>query len=226
MYLVARSFPGRFDECWFDPEFWGELASPVTEGGRGSAWFVNSGAGKLVLRHFCRGGLPGRFIQRDYLFIRERAVRSFAEFRLLDELFRRGFPVPEPVAAGYRKRGLLVYQAALLMRCIAGAAPLAGFPSAQHEALWRQAGACVRCFHDAGVCHADLNCMNILVANNKVYLIDFDRGRIIAASSGERWKAANIRRLERSVQKCLIAVPADTREHLWQSFLAGYRKGQ
>jgi len=221
-YLVARSFQKRFREEWFDPGFWDDNAVPVTQGGRGAAWFIRSEAGDLVLRHFCRGGVPGRLVHRDYIFSTEDAVRSFAEFRLLHLLFHKGFPVPEPVAAGYTRRGLLFYQASLIMRRIPGARPLLEFASIEQAAVWQAAGACVRSFHDAGVFHADLNCMNILVADGVVYLIDFDRGRMMPAVGDDRWKASNINRLARSIRKCLGNLDIPQRERLWQQFLDGY----
>ncbi|RBP29117.1 3-deoxy-D-manno-octulosonic acid kinase [Marinobacter pelagius] len=218
---MARSFQNRFREEWFDPRFWGDNAVPVTKGGRGSAWFIRSKSGGLVLRHFCRGGVPGRFIRREYVYTRADAVRSFVEFRLLHKLFRKGLPVPEPVAAGYSRRGQLFYHASIIIRRIPGARPLAEFASASCVSSWRDAGACVRRFHDAGVFHADLNCMNILVADN-VYLIDFDRGRLMPAGKGDDWKTSNISRLERSVNKTLADLDAPLREQLWQAFLDGY----
>lgn len=219
---MAYPFISQFSEEWFDPLFWGELAVPVTKGGRGSAWFVSSSAGDFVLRRFSRGGLPGRFIGREYVFTREDAVRSFSEFRLLDTLFRTGYPVPEPVAAGYKRHAGLFYYAALVIRRIPGAVPLAGFTSGQCLKTWQAAGTCVRRFHDAGVCHADLNCMNILVAADKVYLIDFDRGKFMPPGQSDYWKALNINRLQRSVGKCLKEVDDQVRSRLWQAFLDGY----
>lgn len=219
--LVADSVRDQFQPAWFDPQFWGQNATPVTAGGRGSAWFVASAAGELVLRHFCRGGLPGRFISRDYLYLGSDAVRSFAEFRLLHRLFRDGFPVPEPVAAEFHRQGLLFYQASIIIRRIPGAQPLSEFTSDTCTETWRDAGACVRRFHDAGVYHADLNCMNILVAD-QVYLIDFDRGRQMYGSSADNWKADNVSRLERSVKK-LRGLKTGLRKTLWNAFLDGYR---
>lgn len=218
---MARAFRSEFRVEWFDPDFWGAKAEPVTAGGRGSAWFVSSAVADLVLRHFCRGGLPGRFIRRDYIYAGIDAVRSIAEFRLLHDLFHQGFPVPEPVAAGFRRRGLLFYRAALIVRRIHGARPLCAFASADWMETWRAAGACVRRFHDAGIYHADLNCMNILVTD-RVYLIDFDRGRVMPSASNDRWKTANINRLERSVNKLLGNVDQGLRDNLWQGFLEGY----
>lgn len=221
-YLVSSPFRAAFREAWFDPEFWGSLAGPVTRGGRGAAWFVSAPTGDFVLRHFCRGGLPGRFIRRDYVFTRADAVRSFAEFQLLFRLREQGLPVPEPIAAGYRKRGPLLYRAALIIRRIPGARPLADFAGEDQEPVWTAAGQCIRRFHDASVFHADLNCLNILVAD-EVYLIDFDRGRIVTAQDTSDWRQANLNRLRRSVDKCLGHLDHQRRDWLWNRLLTGYR---
>lgn len=220
-YLVSQIAEETFREEWFNPAFWGEQAVLVTQGGRGAAWFIQAPCGELVLRHFCRGGLPGRFVRRSYVFTRVEAVRSFAEFWLLNHLRTKGLPVPEPIAAGYRMRGPLLYNASLIIRRVPGAKPLTDYVSASGVEIWHSAGNCVRRFHNAGVNHADLNCMNILVAD-QVYLIDFDRGRVMPEQAGEGWKKSNIRRLERSVKKCLGQLDGNLREQLWQGFLAGY----
>ena len=222
-YLVASSYQQAFLEDWFDPGFWGARAEKVTEGGRGAAWFIGFVSGDLVLRHFCRGGLPGRIIRRDYLYTGADAVRSFVEFRLLNKLHQAGLPVPKPVAAGFWRRGQIFYHASIIIQRIPGARPLSGFASIPDLDTWRAAGACIRRFHDARVFHADLNCMNILVSD-QVYLIDFDRGRMMTDRAGDGWKASNISRLERSVHKCLAAsLDMGQRGQLWQALLDGYQ---
>ena len=223
-FLVSRTFQRQFREEWFDPVFWGARAAPVTRGGRGSAWFLRLDSGDLVLRHFRRGGVPGRFVRRGYLFTHADAVRSFAEFRLLDSLRQMGLPVPEPVAAGYQRDGSIFYRAAIIVRRIPGAKPLSEFASSANLGCWQSAGMCVRRFHDANVFHADLNLMNILVSD-QVYLIDFDRGKIMPSAARSGWKESNINRLERSVNKCLADLEVGLKAQLWEAFLKGYRGG-
>jgi 3-deoxy-D-manno-octulosonic acid kinase len=221
-YLVASSYQQAFLEDWFDPEFWGSRAEKVTAGGRGAAWFIGFESGDLVLRHFCRGGLPGRLLRRDYLYTGTDAVRSFAEFRLLNKLHQKGLPVPKPVAGSFWRRGQIFYHASIIIQRIPGARPLSEFASISHLDKWHAAGVCVRRFHDAKVFHADLNCTNILVGN-EIWLIDFDRGRIMADRSGDGWKASNISRLKRSLDKCLAPVlDMEQQGQLWQALLDGY----
>ncbi|WP_298453317.1 3-deoxy-D-manno-octulosonic acid kinase [uncultured Marinobacter sp.] len=220
---MSSAVKESFREEWFDPDFWGGQAVLITQGGRGAAWFVEGSFGEAVLRHFCRGGLPGRFIRRSYVFTSVDAVRSFAEFRLLNQLLDEGLPVPEPIAAGYRLHGPLFYSASLIIRRIPGAKPISEYVDASSGEIWQAAGACVRRFHNASVNHADLNCMNILVAD-QIYLIDFDRGRIMPEQAGDGWKESNISRLERSTKKCLGQLDDKLREQFWQRFMKGYRE--
>jgi len=56
----------------------------------------------------------------------------------------------------------------------------------------------IRQFHDAGVYHDDLNAHNILLAEDMIYLIDFDKGDI---RQGKSWKKKNLARLLRSLHK-------------------------
>lgn len=224
--LVSTPWKDAFSSDWLMPEHWGQQAEPVTSGGRGSAWFIEAGTLSAVLRHFSRGGLPRHLIEKHYLFTGRQRVRSVAEFLLLHELAERGLPVPRPIACGYRLRGRLAYQAAILMERIPGARPLSDFARVEDRQVWQKAGACIRRFHDAGVYHADLNCMNILVAD-QVYLIDFDRGALEPKGAGRApWKQKNLDRLLRSVNKCLADIDDADREVLWQELLTGYGQSE
>src|SRR5688500_17177149 len=73
----------------------------------------SSGGTRWVLRHYRRGGLMAKLSQDSYLWTGSNRTRSFAEWRLLAELRRRGLPVPAPIAA-YYSRGLLTYRADLI----------------------------------------------------------------------------------------------------------------
>ena len=100
------NLPPGAAESLFDPGFWrrrGELIA-VT-GGRGSAWFIASGAQQWALRHFRRGGFMARLWQDGYVWAGEERVRAFAEWRLLQALWQQGLPVPQPVAARYDRSG-------------------------------------------------------------------------------------------------------------------------
>lgn len=193
--------PARMQQAsaeWFDPAWWGDRAAPVSAGGRGAAWFVESPIGSLVLRHYRRGGLAARLSRDRYLWTGERGVRGVAEFRLLREAARRGVPVPVPVATMYRRHGAH-YRAALLMQRIPGARTLAE-QAIEGAAHWEAAGRLVARAHRAGLDHADLNADNILfdIAGD-AHLIDLDRGRLRTPAEG--WRRGNLDRLHRSLIK-------------------------
>lgn len=191
----------------FDRRYWRELGA-LTEvsGGRGSVCFLRTDAGRWVLRHYRRGGLIARFSADRYLWLGAARTRSFAEWRLLAELRRRGLPVPAPIAAGYVRTGL-TYRADLITAELPGARTLAhAMADAKSAPLsadgWRDIGRTIAAFHVHGVHHADLNAHNILLTDAgdppAVHIIDFDRGRIRARGA---WEQQVLGRLRRSLEK-------------------------
>lgn len=219
----AASLLESAGESLFDPDWWrarGELHD--TAAGRGSAWFVAHGADSWVLRHYRRGGLPGRILHDRFLWLGESRVRAFAEWRLTAESFAWGLPVPFPVAARYTRQGLS-YRCDLITRRIVGAQPLSACLTAAPLALpvWRAVGATVARLHIRGVDHADLNAHNILLdPGGAVSVVDFDRGRVRVAGP---WRQRNLARLRRSLLKISRALPVGRfGEPQWHELLQGY----
>ena len=196
--LFDRTQLRQPEPAWFDPAHWGEAAQPVSEGGRGGAWFLQTGAGDAVLRHYLRGGWMAGLSRDGHLWHGIDRVRSFAEFRLLRRLRASKLPVPMPFAAWYRREGLQ-YRAAILMQRLQDVRPLATLAAAG-EAPWGAAGELVARFHRAGLDHADLNAHNILFdGEGRGWMIDFDRSRLRIPATG--WREANLKRLHRSLLK-------------------------
>jgi 3-deoxy-D-manno-octulosonic-acid transferase len=173
-----------------------------TVGGRGSAGFIDHGVHGLVLRHYRRGGLVARVLHDTYLGRTPHRSRAMREFALLMRLRHAALPVPQPVAARMQRVGFARYRADLLIARIPGAMSLAerltrgDRPS---RAVWMAIGETIRKLHDQGVDHVDLNAHNLLIDNHdRVWIIDFDR---CAERPGQHWKAANLSRLRRSLQK-------------------------
>jgi 3-deoxy-D-manno-octulosonic acid kinase len=191
----------------FETGYWREQgALQELAGGRASVAIVTAGtepnAERWVLRHYRRGGFIARFARDSYVWLGEARTRSFAEWRLLAELRRRGLPVPVPIAARY-VRGLLTYRADLITehlpdsRTLADAITGAQLPREQ----WSAIGQTIAAFHREGVHHADLNAHNIMIEHAvapRVYLLDFDRGRIQARGA---WEQDVLARLRRSLEK-------------------------
>jgi 3-deoxy-D-manno-octulosonic acid kinase len=198
------------------------VTGSLRSAGRGNTMIVGDGRHEYVLRRYLRGGLPGRIVKESYIWTGERQTRSFAEWYLLAKLYSLGLPVPRPVAARYVRHGP-VYSADLLTLRIPAIQSLADRIATAPTTLnfWRKVGAQVQRFHGAGVYHADLNAYNVqLGQSDKLFLLDFDRGRI---RSPGHWQQKNIARLHRSLRK----VKQLNRElHFdaanWSEFLDGY----
>jgi 3-deoxy-D-manno-octulosonic acid kinase len=209
---------------WFDPAWWaGKGALNTSGGGRGGVAFLETPVGSCVLRHYHRGGLVAPLLGDRYMWNGRNRSRGFAEFALLAALRERGLPVPAPIAARCVRRGLY-YTADLITRTIEHARTLADIIAARgfDSALAREVGALVARFHAAGVDHADLNAHNILVADGKLWLIDFDRGEI--RGTGTAWKLANLARLKRSLLKVGACDhdEATLDREIWTPLMRGY----
>lgn len=212
----------------FDVDWWRENDALTGQAqGRGSAWFLNSEFGELVLRKYLRGGLMARISHDRYIFTGFSRSRPMREFDMLQQLFCAGLPVPKPAAAYCRSHGLTA-SGALLTHRLRGTRPLCDYfepdnhnaPANHKPELWRQVGQTIRRFHDIGVVHADLNARNILVSDRGVFLIDFDRARL--AMNHQSAYRANLDRLHRSWVKLWPAAGIEQREPSWQQLMQGY----
>jgi len=212
-------------EAAFHPGAWAS-ATPVSgvlrSAGRGNTMIVSDGEHEFVLRHYVRGGLPGRILNDTYLWAGEKNTRSFAEWYLLAKLASRGLPVPRPAAARYCRSGL-IYRADLLTVRIQGVRSLADRIAERpgDQDFWLGIGKGLHQFHEAGVYHADLNAYNIQVdQQDQLHLLDFDRGRILQPGV---WRQKNIARLHRSLQKIkALDERLNFSRQNWNQLLEGY----
>ena len=217
-----RVAPG-LDE--FNVDFWRSRQALSGEAiGRGSAWFVETPNGPVVLRHYLRGGWAAKLSRQDYLFTGISKSRPFREYHILAELFEKGLPVPRPVAALCQHKGFIA-TGAIMTACIASATTLADVVAGSDEisGLWASVGRCIRKFHNAGVWHADLNARNILLDSGfRVYLIDFDKARLQAGKpvNGED----NLNRLKRSLIKFWPVGQQPAMDLAWAELKAAYNE--
>jgi 3-deoxy-D-manno-octulosonic acid kinase len=217
----------QISDAAFAPESWPQrtpVSGTLRSAGRGNTMIVGHGNEEFVLRHYVRGGLPGHIVRDVYVWTGERQTRAFAEWYLLAKLVRMGLPVPRPAAARYLRTGL-IYRADLLTVRVAGIRSLADRISEApgSPVFWTGLGRGVRKFHDAGVFHADLNAYNVQVDGaDRLFLLDFDRGKILPAGV---WQQKTLARLHRSLKK---VKGLDQRIHFtpqnWQELLEGYFK--
>ena len=208
----------------FDPAWWKQRGGAGTRGaGRGNIRHLSDGRSNYLLRHYYRGGLMAR-VSRD-LFLAQRVPdsRAMAEFTLLRALRQHGLPVPRACAALHRKVGLF-YRAEIIVELIPDATDVAALlhgVRALTGAEWQRLGQAVRQLHDAQVFHADLNCHNLMLdTHGAAWIVDFDK---CAFRAGETWKAANLKRLLRSLRKERRLDPSlHWDEAQWQQFMEGY----
>ena len=172
-----------------------------TAQGRGTTYFFDWESHKLVLRHYLRGGLVGKFNPEFYLNTKLEKTRPYQEWQVLCELQNLGLPAPKP--AGMRiVSGGLFYSADLLMHQLEAVTPLYDLLLKGEINYWQNIGQVVRQFHNAGVYHDDLNCHNILLRGDEVFLIDFDKCAIKSDNAESAiWKKKNLDRLLRSLNK-------------------------
>lgn len=222
--VVDATVSSQVDADWFDPDYWLRHGSlQLQPGGRGGVAVVDTPVGECVLRHYRRGGAVARLLDDRYLWAGAERTRCLAEFRLLQHMVHRQLPGPEPIAAAWRRSGAF-YRADLMTRRIAGARTLAEQLAADgvSSELATEVGALVARFHREDVWHADLNAHNVLLGARGLYLIDFDRGRLRAASRS--WRMANLQRLRRSLCKLGAADAGDSafEAAIWTPLLRGY----
>lgn len=215
-----------------DSDYWRNNSAIIGSAqGRGTTWFVQYNSSKKqhnieqhwVLRHYFRGGLIGKVINDKYLYTGQKNTRAAQEYQLLNLLQELSLPAPKPVAYRVIKQGPF-YQADLLSTRIEHAQDLVAVLSDRtiNNNVWLEIGRVIRRFHNAGIYHHDLNSHNILLdKQDKVWLIDFDRGeqRTIAAP----WQQANMARLLRSFEKEQARLTTFYwQKSDWQLLLEGY----
>jgi 3-deoxy-D-manno-octulosonic acid kinase len=210
---------------FFSVDYWRSKQALEGEAvGRGSAWFINTAFGPVVLRQYLRGGWVAKISRQSYFFTTVSRSRPFREYQLLAALYDRGLPVPKPVAALCEFHSF-ISSGALMTARISSAQTLADILPGNdgYEGLWESVGKCIRRFHDAGVWHADLNARNILLdENSQVFLIDFDRARFTPgkAVNGQ----GNLKRLKRSLTKLWPPGELSAMQPAWAQLTAAYHE--
>ena len=224
--LVNTHFFDNADISLFSPDVWEQKQAITGQAkGRGTTFFIQPDTPQQwVLRHYRRGGLPGKLLSDQFFYQGLARTRPFMEMNLLYTMRKAGLLVPEPVAAQVKRSGL-VYRADLLSVRIPQAQDMHHVLSQSpvDEAVWRATGRQIRKMHDLNVYHHDLNIRNIMLdTQQQIWIIDFDR--CYQRSDGD-WKQQNLARLHRSLVKESNRSPsffwaADD----WAALQAGYQQ--
>jgi 3-deoxy-D-manno-octulosonic acid kinase len=199
--ITADKDAEQFDCAFFDPNYL--LSHGLVTGekkGRATTYFFQHSRGQLVLRHYWRGGMIGKLLSDQYLYLGLQHTRTYKEFALLVELLALGLPVPTPISAKVTVNGP-IYRGDIITQALPNAYSL--LDKLKIELLTDNditlIAHTLAQFHNAGVNHADLNINNILFSDDKVYLIDFDRGT--RNEFNHKTNESNMKRLKRSFEK-------------------------
>lgn len=222
-FRLWHSSQYQIEKQHFSPLYWQQSNSVIGSAqGRGTTWFVKFKQLECALRHYRRGGLLGKLIKENYLFLGWQNSRAYQELMLLDHLRRSNVNVPTPIAALVTRQNLFFYSADIITEKVANAKDLYERLKTQpvSSELYRKIGYEIKKMHQANVNHTDLNIHNILIdENDKVWIIDFDKCFI---ESGHNWQKGNLSRLKRSFEKERLRQNIDWKESNWLDVINGY----
>jgi hypothetical protein len=181
---------------------------------------------RMVVRQYSHGGLLRAITGNVYCL----GARSFRELVLTEHIRSVGIPTIPPIGAIHDRIFYPFYQAYFLSLEVPHAIDLIQYfnnlgagPSHANLPLKRKmirsAGLLIRKFHRAGFFHSDLQLKNILVAEDQLLLIDFDRS-YRKSNLSVRKRIKNLLRLNRSVEKWRRLGLPITRTDRWRFFIA------
>ena len=223
--LYDDTLISEVDENLFDLEFWtNHEKTRLINKGRGKVLLINCQGLPSVLKHYYRGGLVSNFLSETYLWQGERNARSIKEFRVLQEMFQAGLPVPRPIAGRVKRRGIF-YTADLITSRIDNSSSMGDLlrENSMSSDLWKNTGSCIASFHMKGFYHHDLNIENILIdSDQNVFLLDFDKAVQMDPSNSMAQK--NINRLQRSLNKNFSNSSKPFPKAEWEILIAEHSK--
>ncbi|PYQ13753.1 MAG: hypothetical protein DMH00_03500 [Acidobacteria bacterium] len=172
-------------------------------GGRGPVHLLNpKGAGPAVLRPYRHGGMLGPLLGNRFL----GAQRFLSEIRVSEVIRLAGVATPEILALYIRGASRPIFRGWILTRHVPGSINLrqwvsGGLPGGDERGkVLRLTAQAVRSLHAVGCTHRDLNLSNLLLAPDRVFVLDLDGARLRSALT-PRERCANLLRLYRSLAK-------------------------
>ncbi len=161
--------------------------------GRGYVLEVNG----YVIRFYSHGGIFRKFVQDKFF----SAKRFINELKIHNYLFKKNFPVPEPIGIIFFKN-FIFYHGVFITKKIYNSIDLIKFILKNREKdfgdIFFKIGKIVRKLHSLNVYHGDLHLKNFIISNDKIYLLDFDKSKITSNNSR---KIKEILRFLRSMEK-------------------------
>ncbi len=175
-----------------------QAAQTVLGGRREVVVFDLSDVGKVIIKHYARGGLIRFLIRQRY--VRRGITRAQAELQWLEKVRQLGIHAPEPLA--FACKGNRFYACMLMTREIKGHQTLADISVSdikRAETLLPGLVCQVAVLIENRIYHVDLHPGNVLADNtDQPWLIDFDKARIFSGSL-TRLRNRYIRRWQRAV---------------------------
>lgn len=153
----------------------------------------------VIIKYYRRGGFVRHFVKQAY--IKSGKTRGQQEFEMLEKAMSCGVSTPRPVAWVYK--GTLFYRGWLVMEEIENSLSLVDYCMTNRhncDELFNSVIKEVRCLIKNKILHVDLHPGNILISNDKVYIIDFDKATVTHMSS-ETLTSFYIRRWTRAARK-------------------------
>ena len=208
----------------FDISHWQQRPGyEVISSGRGGSVRIELDGRAAILRRYHRGGVVGKFLNDQYLWMGKTLSRPWREWKILQRAQGAGLPVPEPIAASICRSGLC-YRASLITAFLNETETLTHRlqQTALKPGYWHAIGILIKRMHVAGIRHADLTSDNILIdSQDQFYLIDFDMARVMNHIDDWQWRP--LYRLQRSIEKRDRNRKLYFEEDNWQELMDGYQ---
>ena len=208
----------------FDLDYWADKPGhALLGGGRGATVKISLDGEDAILRRYYRGGMVGKFLTDQYLWLGKAASRPWREWDILERAWQAGLPVPKPIAACVCRK-LWWYRAAIITGFLADTETLASRLQASEVSveIWNRLGRIIRDVQREGICHPDLTVTNVLIDDrDRLYLIDFDNARIKAGLGDWQW--GPLHRLQRSIDKFDQMYRPNYSGDDWQALMDGYQ---
>ena len=210
---------------WFEEHYWREKNALTGEAqGRGTTYFFRHENNEFVLRHYRRGGLPGKLLTDQFWYAGLSRTRAWREMKLLLQLEELELPAPRAIAARVQRVGFY-YRSDIITHRIDSAKDLHQYLLTQplDQDVWHKVGKTIAKFHRFHVYHHDLNIHNIMLDDKgEIWLIDFDKCDIRPSGN---WQESNLSRLNRSLLKEQGKHPGyHFKEENWQALMKGYQE--
>ena len=222
--LYDSVLQGKILPDYFSQRYWSQFAETrILAKGRSNTYCVLAPKLKpLVLRQYYRGGLLGKVIEKTYLFTKHEDVRSIAEYRVSEQLYRINLPVAKPIAAMYIKNKF-TYTAAILTEYIENTQTLSAILDPEKKINWRSIALAIYKVHQAGLVHSDLNAHNILIDIDwQSTIIDLDKSVVVPGVNLGSQHRESLQRLRRSMEKVSRRTP-DQQLNDWAELIYAYR---